>query len=596
MDSLHNYLRRSLLARLWVHLSSLRRRQFFLMLVLMFMSTCAEVISLGAVLPFLGILTAPHKVYGHPVVSELAWALGLTSADQLVLPITLAFVSAVVFAGVIRIALLWLSTRLAFGSGADFSLEIYRRTLYQPYAVHISRRSSEVISGISNKVAIAVSVLYQTLILITSFLLIVALTAALLVMDFRITVISCLVFGGVYSLLLLLSRHKLNRNSQLISKGQTQVVKALQEGLGGIREVLLYGAQLSHCREFNQASQQFRQAQGNNQFLSGSPRFAVETLGIVLIVALAYALSLQPEGILESLPVLGALALGAQRLLPALQQAYNAWATIRGSQASLAATIELLEQPVPAELLLPAPIALRFVDAIQLENVKFRYSPQGPWVLNGLTLTIRKGEKVAIVGGTGSGKSTALDMLMGLINPDEGRFLVDECSLPQSQVRAWQRTIAHVPQNIFLADATVAQNIAFGVPAAEIDMSRVHRAAVQAQIADFIESHDKGYDAMVGERGVKLSGGQRQRIGIARALYKEAEVLVFDEATSALDNNTERAVMEPLLGSGRQLTVILIAHRLTMVRDCSRIFELEEGRVVRQGSYDELLSSGRNYA
>jgi ABC-type multidrug transport system fused ATPase/permease subunit len=586
---------RGLLVRLWFHLSPRRRGQFFLLLGLMLLSAFAEVVSLGAVLPFLGILTAPERVYAYPGVASTAQAFGLVSADQLLFPITVAFAVAAVVAGVLRIALLWMSTRLAFGSGADLSLDIYRRTLYQPYPVHISRNSSEVISGITSKVATAVSVLNQVLTLISSTVLLAAIMLALIAIDPKIALVSSIAFGGAYGLISTLSRRKLKRNSQRMAVGQTQVVKALQEGLGGIRDVLLDGTQPVYCATFHQSSQQLRHAQGNNIFLAGSPRFAMESLGMVLIAVLAYGLSRQPGGIATALPVLGALALGAQRMLPALQQAYNAWATIRGSHASLIETISLLDQPVPAELLLPSPLPLRFGHSIRFENVKFRYSPAGAWVLDGLTLEIPKGAKVAFVGSTGSGKSTTLDLLMGLVNPVEGAFLVDGQPLSQNQVRAWQRTIAHVPQSIFLADASVAQNIALGVPLAEINMERVRLAAGQAHIAEFIETHPDGYNVMVGERGVRLSGGQRQRIGIARALYKEADVLVFDEATSALDNTTEQAVMEAIQGLGQHLTIILIAHRLTTVKACDTIFELESGRVAAQGSYDELLAASPGF-
>lgn len=584
-----------LLVRLWRHLGARRRRQFFLLLGLMFLSAFAEVVSLSAVLPFLAILTAPERVYAYPGVADTAQSLGFASADQLMFPITLTFAAVALVAGIVRIAFLWVSTRLAFGCGADLSLDIYRRTLYQPYAVHISRNSSEVISGITNKVANAVSVLHQVLVLINSIVLIVAITIALLMIDYRIALVSCMVFGGAYAVLSTLSQRKLKQNSQRIASGQTQVVKALQEGLGGIRDVLLDGTQPIYCAGYHQASQQLRHAQGNNQFLAGSPRFAMESLGMVLIAALAYILSSQSGGIATVLPVLGVLALGAQRLLPALQQAYNALSTILGSHASLAATINLLDQKLPAELLLPPPLPLRFKDVIQFENVKFRYTSQGPWVLDGLNLAIRKGEKVAFVGSTGSGKSTTLDVLMGLIYPDEGRFLVDKCPLTQNQLRAWQLTVAHVPQTIFLADATIAQNIALGVSAADIDMERVRRAATQAQIADFIESVDKGYNTMVGERGVRLSGGQRQRIGIARALYKQADVLIFDEATSALDNTTEQSVMDSIDSLDRNLTVIMVAHRLSTVKRCDVIYELEMGCVVAQGSFEELLQTSATF-
>jgi ATP-binding cassette subfamily B protein len=321
----------------------------------------------------------------------------------------------------------------------------------------------------------------------------------------------------------------------------------------------------------------------------------MEAVGMVMIAALAYALSRQVGGIATALPVLGALALGAQRLLPALQQIYGSWAGIAGNHGSLADTIELLDQPLPAEILQPDPAPLLFQDAIRFDAVRFRYTGDGPWVLDGLNLTILKGARIGFVGSTGSGKSTTLDLLMGLLIPTEGELLVDGHPISGERLRAWQKTIAHVPQSIYLADATLAENIAFGVPPDTIDLDRVQQAARQAQIADFIESSPEGYKAHVGERGIRLSGGQRQRIGIARALYKQASVLVFDEATSALDNATEQSVMDAIEGLGSDLTILLIAHRLTTVRRCDTIVELEQGQVVAQGTYEQLLERSPSF-
>jgi ATP-binding cassette subfamily B protein len=289
------------------------------------------------------------------------------------------------------------------------------------------------------------------------------------------------------------------------------------------------------------------------------------------------------------LPLLGALALGAQRLLPALQQAYGAWATIVGSQAAVAGTLELLEQPVDEAMLAMAPSPLSFKKTIRFDAVRFRYLANGPWVLDHFDLTIPKGSRVGFVGTTGSGKSTALDLLMGLLTPTEGTLLVDELPV----------TGARVPQQIYLADASLAENIAFGVAPGDIDLNRVRRAASQAQIAEFIEARPEGYDAMVGERGIRLSGGQRQRIGIARALYKRAGVLIFDEATSALDNVTEALVMDAIDSLSRDLTIVIIAHRLSTVQHCDLIVELDGGKVAAQGTYERLLetsSSFRNLA
>lgn len=583
------------LLRLWRHNSKRRQYQFLLLMVLTLVSAFAEVVSLGAVLPFLGVLTAPERVFTYPFVADVARALGIASADRLVLPLTLAFAAAALVAGVFRILLLSVSTRLAFAGAADLSLEMYRRTLYQPYRVHLARNSSEVISGITNKVGSAVTVLLQFMTLVSSVVLLVAVTAALVAIDPLVALVATFAFGVSYGLITLLSRRTLLRNSQRIAYEQTQVIKALQEGLGGVRDVLLDGAQPVYCDIYRRADQPLRQAQSKNAIISQAPRYAMEALGMVLIAALAYGLSQRSGGVASALPVLGALALGAQRLLPALQQAYSAWATIVASQASLTDALDLLDQPLPAEMLLPAPAPLAFGDSIRFESVRFRYLPGGPWVLDGLNLVIPRGSRVGFVGSTGSGKSTALDLLMGLLEPSEGQLLVDGHPVTGPRLRAWQRTIAHVPQSVYLADASLAENIAFGVPAADIDMTRVRLAARQAQIADFIEKGVDGYEAMVGERGVRLSGGQRQRIGIARALYKQASVLVFDEATSALDSATEQSVMEAIEGLDRNLTVLLIAHRLTTVRRCDTIVELGGGGVIAQGSYEVLIQNSPTF-
>ena len=584
-----------LLVRLWRHLSRRRQRQFGLMLGLMLISAFAEVVSLGAVLPFLGILISPDRVLSYPIVTELAQALGITTADQLVLPLTVVFASAALLAGAVRVLLLWTSTRLAFASGADLSIEVYRRTLYQSYRVHVARNSSEVISGIINKVGSAVSVLYQMLTLVSSATLLTAILLALIAINPAVASVAAAGFGASYVLITWLSRRRLHINSQRIANEQTQVVKALQEGLGGIRDVLLDGTQPVYCDIYRKADHPLRRAQGNNAFIGQSPRYIMEAMGMVLIAALAYALSQQAGGIATALPVLGALALGAQRLLPALQQIYSAWASIAGSYASLSDTIAMLDQSLPEDLLQPAPEPLIMQNTIRFDAVRFRYATESPWVLNGLSLTIPKGARVGFVGSTGSGKSTTLDLLMGLLMPTEGELLVDGQPISGSRIRAWQRTIAHVPQSIYLADATLAENIAFGIPRNVIDLARVQRAARQAQIADFIESSPEGYQAYVGERGIRLSGGQRQRIGIARALYKRASVLVFDEATSALDNATEQSVMSAIDGLSNDLTILLIAHRLTSVRRCDTIVELEHGRVVAQGTYEQLLECSPSF-
>ena len=584
-----------LLQRLWRQLSRRRKRQFTAITGLVTVSAMAEVVSLGAVLPFLAVLTAPERVLKYPIAVRMMSDLGIVSLDQLVLFLAIAFSCAALLAAALRMLVLWICNRVAYATGADFSSEVYRRSLYQPYQIHIMRNSSELISGITGKVTDTITVLNMLLTLLTSTVLLIFITIALFAIDPMVAALATLGFGGGYAAITWVTRRRLRLNSQLIAYEHTHVIKALQEGLGGIRDVLLDGTQPVYCDIYRKADYALRRAGGNTIFVSLSPRYIMEALGMVLISALAFGISRTAGGVATALPVLGALALGAQRLLPVLQQAYNSWAIIAGSRMSLARTLELLEQPFPSDALGPAPEPLPFTKTVQLSSVRFRYNDFGPWVLDDLNLTFRKGTRAGFVGSTGSGKSTTLDILMGLLIPTEGQLLVDGESVEGNRVRAWQRSIAHVPQSIFLADASLAENIAFGVPKNAVDMSRVRQAARQAQIADFIENKPDQYDTWVGERGVRLSGGQRQRIGIARALYKRASVLVFDEATSALDNATEQSVMDAIDGLDKDLTIVLIAHRITTVRHCDVIVELANGRVVAQGTYDQLLESSESF-
>lgn len=586
----------NLLARLWHHLSKHRQHQLMLLLGMMVVSMFAEVISLGTVLPFLGVLISPDEVFQRPIVASMAQTFGIASASELILPLTFAFVMAALVAGGIRLLVLWASARLSFAAGVDLSIGMYRRTLYQPYRVHVTRNSSEVVSGIAIKTSTVVTaVLLPSLMFISSMFVLIAIVLTLVAINPLVATLSAIGFGASYGLITWLSRHRLQRNGQRIAAEQTQLFKALQEGLGGIRDVLLDGSQPLYCDVYHQADKSLRKAQSSNTFISASPRFAMESLGMTLLGILAYTMSKQPGGIGVALPVFGALAFGAQRLIPALQQGYASWSTIVGNHASLVDTLKLLDQPLPQEAMQPPPEPLSFHDSIRFDAVRFRYNSDGPWVLNGLNLFIPKGARVGFVGTTGSGKSTAIDLMMGLLEPTEGQLMVDNQPITGSHLRAWQRNIAHVPQSVYLADATLAENIAFGVSRAAIDMARVKEAARQAQIADFIESNTEGYQALVGERGVRLSGGQRQRIGIARALYKRATVLVFDEATSALDTVTEQAVMDAIENLDRDLTILIIAHRLTTVRRCDRIIELGHGRLVAEGSYDVLLRESQSF-
>lgn len=556
----------------------------------MVLSSFAEILSIGSVLPFLGILTSPEWIFAHPLTQPINSYFGITSPQELLLPLTIIFVLAAFIAGILRMLLLWASSRLSFAAGADISINIYQRTLFQPYSVHISRNSNEIISGISKKTDITIEVMTELLTLISSSLILLFILTTLVLIDPVVSIVSFCGFGFIYGLILMITRKRLLTNGIIIAKESTRVIKSLQEGLGGIRDILIDGSQEVYCQDYHSADLAQRRAQGNNWFMARFPRYSMESLGMILIAAFAYLLSGQQDGIIGAIPTLGLLALGAQRLLPVAQQSYYALTFIRGNQASLQDTLNLLEQPLPSYWNKGIVKPIEFNSWITLSNISFRYSANDPWVIKDLSLNIRKGSRIGLIGTTGSGKSTLLDIMMGLLKPTHGFFSIDNQHVTLENYRNWQARIAHVPQTIFLADKSLEENIAFGVSPKDIDRDRVKTAAKNARIAELIESWPLQYKTLTGERGMRLSGGQRQRIGIARALYKEADVLILDEATSALDGDTEESVMESIGNLSTNLTVIIIAHRLTTLKNCSLIIELAQGQIVRTGKYQDIAS------
>ena len=400
--------------------------------------------------------------------------------------------------------------------------------------------------------------------------------------------IAMTVVGTIYGLITVLTRGLSRRISVGGARVRLERVKTLQESLGGIRDIILDQTHPLFEAKMARMEEEYRRLNVNSNLVAITPRLVVEGAVIILVAALALWFNAQPGGVMHALPVLGALALGAQRLLPMIQLVYQGYANYSLHRGSLDDVAELLNLPAqPVDDRATEVTARRFNDSIALNDVTFRYATRD--ALSGVQLVIRKGERIGIIGKTGSGKSTLVDLIMGLLSPTSGTVTIDGQPLTAFNVAGWQAQIAHVPQSIFLTDDTIAANIAFGRPDHEVDMTRVADAAVNAGLGEYLDQLPEGLAAMIGERGVRLSGGQRQRIGIARALYKNATVLVLDEATSALDDETEAAVMSAVEELGKELTIILIAHRLSTVANCDRIYRLSGGRIVEQGDYDEVV-------
>jgi ATP-binding cassette subfamily B protein len=576
--------------RLWRQVPVRRRLQLVILFLLMLAAAGAEIFSIGAVLPFLGVLTAPDKVLEQELIRNFTGWVGISGKQEMLLFFTLTFGLAAVVSAGLRMLAMWTQVRMANSIGADFSIKAYERTLYQTYAVHVARNSSEVLAGISKANDLASAMIQPSLNILSSLVILLGLIGAILAINPVVALAAMGAFGTIYVVIILVTRRSLGEFSRIAAVQAGRRTKATQEGLGGIRDVLIDGSQGTYARLYRSAIRPLQRAGAWIAFVENSPRLVIEALGMVLIAGLAYSMSQAAGGAANNpILVLGALALAAQRMLPVLQNLYSNFVRVRSLQVSVQDALELLEQPIPDHVGKPPASPLPFRDAIELRGLHFRYSDTTPWVLRGVSLRIPRGSRVGFIGATGSGKSTLIDILMGLLPPREGQLLIDGTPVFPDHVRGWQAHLAHVPQAIFLADISIAENIAFGVPPEQIDQERVRAAAKQAQIAEAIEGWTEGYDTLVGERGVRLSGGQRQRIGIARALYKRADVIVFDEATSALDNQTEGAVMQAIEGLHPDLTILIVAHRLTTLRSCDQIVELERGGIRRIGSYQEII-------
>jgi ATP-binding cassette, subfamily B, bacterial PglK len=577
------------LRQLFHFMSPRRRRQFYFVLFLMLLGAVAELVAIGAVFPFLSLLADISTFRRLPVVADISGLLGIRTPDQLLLLATAFFAAAALAAGAVRLQLAWSSQAFIFRLGHDLGVEVQRRVLSQPYSYHIQNNTSHIVASLEKVQVLVYYILLQLMLAATAAVIAAFIVAALFYIEPVTAALAAMGFGAVYAAVSAFTRERLARNSVAATTAYSQRVQIIQEGLGGIRDVILDQSERVYLEDFERADRKLNFAKTNTAFIGAAPRFVIESAGMILIGVVALFLTSRDGGLTAALPVLGALALGAQRLLPLFQQVYQSWTLVVGSWGVVEDVLRLLNLPAPETRARERAAPLPFTREIRFERVSFSYPGRSEAALSDIEFTIPPGSRVALVGTTGSGKSTLIDLLMGLLPPDEGVITVDGVSIAGEARRRWQSSIAHVPQMIFLADTSIERNIAFGYPPSGIDHELVVAAARQAQLHEFVKGLPEGYDTFVGERGVRLSGGQRQRLGIARALYKRASVLVLDEATSALDQETEAAVMGSLHGLDSEITIIMIAHRLSTIAICDTVIRLENGRIAKTGSYAEVV-------
>ena len=568
------------------HLNYKRRVQLLTLLFVMVISGFAEVFSIAAVIPLLSVLTNANQIWQYPLVFNLSTALGLTSSDQLIFPVTILFCFASIFCVVIRLINLWFNNRLAASIGSDFSCRTYLHILHLPYIEHINQNSSSMITSSTTQIGHLIIVLRLILQTFTALIVSSLILISLIRFDFRLGVTVLSIFLFSYLLVGYYSRSGFKRIGYVALAATKKQLKALQEGLGSIRDVILGDNHYFYVQLYRDQDIKIRIKEAQSQFLMTFPRYVLESFGFIVLAIMAYILSKSSSNASESIPIIGTLALGAQRLLPAFQQAYTGWSGMRLYTQSINEILNIIEKPINFYAYEPIlDKSKKFKRSLNLENISFSYKSDGNNVLDRINLVIKPGEFVGIIGKTGSGKSTLLDILMGLLMPTTGKIKVDGNELSNLNImHEWRRSIAHVPQTIYLSDNTIAENIAFGINKDQIDMERVLEAARKANIHEFIEKDMDGYFNNVGENGIRLSGGQRQRIGLARAFYHDSQVLFLDEATSALDNKTEESILKSIKDYSEGITVFMISHRISTMNICSRIIEIDQGKIIYDGN------------
>ena len=559
-------------------------------------SALFEVVGVASIVPFMAVVMDPSALDRYGVLRDVTVFLG-GGNDRERLVILGVLTGTMIFASN-AVNAIALRTQLGFVARTRrrLSRSLFDAYLAQPYEFHVRRDAPSLLSVIYADTEAVNGLVGSVLQLVARSLVIIALLAVLIAQNPMVAIWTLTVLGGGYGVIYAMVRKRQGQIGMQWAEAQRARQRAAQEGLGGIKELLVLGREAEASRRFSEATDRISSTTARSEWTKAIPRYLLEPIAFGGILAATLAMILAgDEGSAQAIPTLALYAFVGYRLLPALQTIFANAVSIKYSTPSLRSlhsdwltTAAVRQRRFPV----PAPPAERFVsDAalLKLDGIVFRYPTAAKRALDHVRLEIRHGESIGLVGRSGSGKTTLADLMLGLYEPQEGSILADGEALHQSNLRSWRGRVGYVPQSVYLANASISENIAFGLAAENIDSSAVRDAARLAQAEEFINALPEGLDTVVGERGVKLSGGQRQRLGIARALYNTPDLLIFDEATSALDGMTEEAVMEAIHALSGSRTVVLIAHRLSTVRACDRIILLEAGRVVCSGSYDHLM-------
>ena len=576
------------------------QRRALLLLAMIILMGFAESARVASIVPFVAVIADARVMETNPYLAVAYQWLGFESPKAFLF--ILGLVMFAITLGTLAFTALtaWATIRFTAMRNYRLSRDLFKIFINRPYEWFLRRHSADLGKSVLSEVNQVIgSALMPFMSLITGSVTAAFMVMLLLIADPLLAILVSFSLGGGYALIYAVSRRYLTRIGKERVEANSQRFRISAEAFGGIKDVKVLSLEKTFISRFEVPSRRFVTQQAASDVIGEMPQYGLQALAFAIVLVIVWYQLAVRDNVGQALPVIALYALAGSRLMPALQKVYQSVSKLRYAKPALDALHRDLTEPqvrggnAPKE---DSAQPLGLNNRLEISAVSYRYPGSATQALHGLSLSIPARVAVGLVGQTGAGKTTLVDVILGLLKPEAGQLSVDGVPITDANRRAWQRTIGYVPQHIFLADDTVVANIAFGVALRDIDMAEVERAARIANLHDFVAGElEQGYDTLIGERGIRLSGGQRQRVGIARALYRDPDLLIMDEGTSSLDNITERAVMEAVNNLARAKTIILIAHRLTTVRNCDRIFLLERGQVSASGTYDELVAGNERF-
>tara|TARA_Y100001968_G_scaffold333232_1_gene394868 strand:- start:3911 stop:5665 length:1755 start_codon:yes stop_codon:yes gene_type:complete len=572
-----------ILFSLFKHIKRKRKIQLFILIFIILASGISELFSIASIIPFLSVLVDQDLIWQNKISSSLFSFFNIKNDSNIIFIVTLLFCIISIVTALIRILNLWLNNKLSSLIGSDLSCDAYEIIMHRPYSYHTVINSSEIINIFKENISYTVYSVNLVLQFITSLFITFSVVSILLVININVTLLISVILSSLYFLIALFTKNRFINNSKKINRLGAKKIMLIQEGHRSIKDVILSRSQATFLDLFKKTEIPLRNSLCQNNILLQFPRYLIEAIGLVSIASLAFYLTKKSNFSTSIIPLLGAFALAAQRLLPSLQQIYRSWSGLNESIYQVESVVKLLNgSNFNSKLTILD--NFEFKNSIELLDISYRYANSSNVVFKNLSLKIEKGKKIGFCGETGSGKSTLLDLIMGLLKPSSGKILIDGMDLHEvnesNLLISWRDLIAHVPQSISFLDDSIAQNIAFGVPLEDINYVKIQEAAQKAQIASYIESLDKKYDSLIGEDAIRLSGGQRQRIAIARAIYRQKRILILDESTSALDSYTEKLVIDSIMNSDKEFTIIMVSHKLSTLNNCDIIYKMDNGKIL----------------